>query len=294
MTSKLTYENSIKIVPLDKLYPDPEQPRKEFFEKDMKTLQTSIKDKGIMTPIVVEKMKNGKYLIVDGERRYRSAKFLGMKEVPINVITEDLNKTDRNIVRFQLQETHSQWTVMEKAQAILLLKQTLDLTTKELSQVIGIPDATVSQYLMLLDFSPKVKNILAELNMRMSYILALSSMHRVFPVEISKKYPDYVELAINKFKNGYIKTYKDYIDIRRLILAGEYKFVEKWLTNKTYTSDQAMNDSTFNLSVRIEKGIKKAKSLIRELSVIRKNKLEISEIDALILKQLKDEINQLI
>jgi ParB/RepB/Spo0J family partition protein len=276
------------------LFPDPKQPRKEFFEKDMKKLQTSIKDRGIMTPIVVEKMKDGKYLIVDGERRYRSATFLGMKEVPINIITEDLDEVDRNIVRFQLQETHSQWTVMEKAQAILLLKQALDLTTKDLSIAIGIPEATVSQYLMLLDFSPRVKSLLIEMNMRMSYILALSSMHRVFPVEISKKYPNYVELAIDKFKNGYIKAYKDYIDIRRLIIAGEYKSVEKWLTNKTYTSDQAMNDSTFNLSVRIEKGMKKAKSLTRELIVIRKNKLEISEIDTLILKQLKDEINQLV
>jgi ParB/RepB/Spo0J family partition protein len=260
----------------------------------MKKLQMSIKDRGIMTPIVVEKMKDGKYLIVDGERRYRSAKFLGMKEVPINIITEDLDDVDRNIVRFQLQETHSQWTVMEKAQAILLLKQALDLTTKDLAKAIGIPEATVSQYLMLLDFSPRVKSILIEMNMRMSYILALSSMHKVFPVEISKKYPDYVELAIDKFKNGYIKTYKDYIDIRRLILAGEYKYVEKWLTNKTYTSDQAMNDSTFNLSVRVEKAIHKAKGVIRELSVIHKNKLKISEFDILVLTKLRDEINQLI
>ena len=125
MSKKKVFAGDVKVVLITKLMPDPNQPRQDFDEAEMNKLKDSIMDKGIMTPITVEPLSNNKYLIVDGERRFRTAVALKMNEVPVNILPFKLNEFDRNIIRFQLQETHKQWTPFEKAEAMSYLKQNL-------------------------------------------------------------------------------------------------------------------------------------------------------------------------
>lgn len=129
-----------KIVPYDK------QPRKYFDEAKMGTLRNSIKKYGIKEPLTVEIQKDGTFLLVNGERRFRAAKDLGMKEVPV-VIEAESNSVQRLILMFHLQEQHEGWTPIEKAIAVSELAGEMKSTIQDISKLLGIPSSTVSDYI---------------------------------------------------------------------------------------------------------------------------------------------------
>ncbi|GAI82654.1 unnamed protein product [marine sediment metagenome] len=74
---------NVKQTQLKLIVPDPEQPRKIFKSSEMEELKNSIKEQGILTPLIIESnYKNDKYLLLDGERRYKCAKLLNIEKVP--------------------------------------------------------------------------------------------------------------------------------------------------------------------------------------------------------------------
>lgn len=75
LTAELSY------IPTDKIVPNPDQPRKEFDNEKLEELAQSIKENGVIVPLTVIK-ENGKYVLIAGERRYRAAKSVGLKELP--------------------------------------------------------------------------------------------------------------------------------------------------------------------------------------------------------------------
>lgn len=124
---------------------DAEQPRKIFAPDKLAALRKSIEKHGIMTPIIVEKDKD-KYLIVDGERRFRVATLLGLKEVPIIVI-EPQSKTDRLIQQFHIQEQHEAWTAAEKAMAVVQLADETGLDVKDIANTLSIDPRQAERYI---------------------------------------------------------------------------------------------------------------------------------------------------
>ena len=69
-------------ISIEKIQPNPNQPRQIFDEKNMEELKQSIEEKGVLQPITVKQLKNGLFEIVAGERRYRAAKAIGLKWIP--------------------------------------------------------------------------------------------------------------------------------------------------------------------------------------------------------------------
>lgn len=133
-------------IPLSKIVPDPEQPRKYFDETRMATLRQSIKDHGIISPLMLEINDDGTFLIIDGERRFRAATELKMKEVPAKIEPKN-NEVSRTIRQFHLQEMHEGWTAVEKAVAISKLSEEMGVSQKELGKIIGIHDRTIGKYI---------------------------------------------------------------------------------------------------------------------------------------------------
>ncbi len=84
----------VKEIDLEKIKPDPTQPRKHFSEESLKELASSIREKGVLEPILIRK-ENGSYVIVSGERRWRASKTAGKKTIPAIV----LNATDKREIR---------------------------------------------------------------------------------------------------------------------------------------------------------------------------------------------------
>lgn len=137
---------SYEMVPLSKVVADEDQPRKSFDASDMARLIDSIKEHGIRNPMIVEKMPTGLYLLEDGERRYRAAKELNLKEVPV-IVTEPKDSITRLITQFHLQEQHKGWTPTEKAVATLKLASEMKMDVKQMAKLLAINEHSISQYM---------------------------------------------------------------------------------------------------------------------------------------------------
>ena len=75
----------MRTLPLSKLRPNPEQPRRSFSQESLEELASSLKTHGLIQPILVEEAGDGDFLIVAGERRYPAARIAGLTEVPVIV-----------------------------------------------------------------------------------------------------------------------------------------------------------------------------------------------------------------
>lgn len=140
-----TKEKNIKYVPLDRIVPDEDQPRRLFDPSRLKDLSESIKKHGIMNPLIVEDFK-GNYLLVDGERRLKAAKMAGLKEVPVNIIPAQ-SGTDRLIQQFHVQAQHEDWTSAERAAAFLKLGKELKLSGVQLGELLNLSHAIVRHFM---------------------------------------------------------------------------------------------------------------------------------------------------
>ena len=281
----------IKEVPITCLSPDPDQPRKEFGANKLKDLAKSIKENGIMNPIVVEATnKKNEYSIVDGERRYRASKMLKLKVVPIRVLDKELSASERTVLRFQLQETHSHWSVFEKAEAMAELKQTLGVTDKELALVLGVSWRTCESYIAVLDFSPKFRQMTIDLKMPLTYLQEMARLQRRMPFSVTDKTGDYLGKIVDKYKKGYVNSTEDLRKIHRLVTAGEDEAVINYINEPECSAEKAMSMSDYMVGSQADDIVKKATKLIRDIKVAQKREVYPSPDGSDTLKRLIESI----
>ena len=137
-----------------KVKPDPNQPRKTFDPEKLGSLRKSIEKQGIISPIIVEKQKSGEYLIVDGERRYRAAQDLGLKEIPIKQL-DSMSLMERLMTQFEIQEQHENWTATEKAMALETLSEEMNTSFYEVCEMLSIPKRLAERYYSFSKLSDK-------------------------------------------------------------------------------------------------------------------------------------------
>lgn len=130
---------------IGKIEADENQPRKYFAAEKMHTLKESIKKHGIKVPVVIEPIGNGKYRLIDGERRFRAATELKLKTVPA-IIEAPKPAVDRLIEQFQIQEQHESWTPVEKANALINISRETGLSLKETMNLLNIGRDTQRRY----------------------------------------------------------------------------------------------------------------------------------------------------
>lgn len=144
---------------LTKIEPNREQPRKEFQEEQLQELADSIKQYGIIQPLLVQK-KGEMYEIVAGERRWRAAKMAGLKEVPV-VIRE---YTPRETMEIALIENvqREDLNPIEEAMAYQRLMQEFQLKQEEIAERVSKNRTTITNSMRLLNLVPEVQQMLAE------------------------------------------------------------------------------------------------------------------------------------
>lgn len=145
---------------LDKIYPNPEQPRKNFDEQALRELADSVKKHGIIMPIVVNDDNSGRYMIIAGERRFRAAKIAGLKEIPVVI----RNYSKREIKEISLIENlqREDLNPIEAAAAMKQLMVEYKLTQDELAERIGKSRPAIANTLRLLSLTPEVMQLVAE------------------------------------------------------------------------------------------------------------------------------------
>lgn len=123
-------------IALAEVIPNPEQPRKVFDEDEMQDLAASVKEHGVLVPIIVNKNENDEqYVIVAGERRYRAAKRAGLAEVPAIV----KNYSEQEMLEIALIENvqRSDLNIIEEARGYKLLMERFGYTAEELAKRMG-------------------------------------------------------------------------------------------------------------------------------------------------------------
>ena len=141
-------------IKIDKLIPNPNQPRKTFFEQTISELAESIKEHGVLSPIIV-RPAGDKYEIVAGERRYKASGEAGLKEIP--AIIKNVSNGDARIISLIENIQREDLNDIDRASALRDLKENLSLTWIELGKRLGLSRNRVIELVNLLDLPEEVK-----------------------------------------------------------------------------------------------------------------------------------------
>lgn len=146
-------------VDVNLLFPSPFQPRKDFDEEALNALVESVKEKGILQPLLVRK-KNGRFEIIAGERRWRASKLAGLQTVP--VIVKDMD--DKEVLEVALVENllRENLSAIEEAEGFQRLIDEFSHTQEALAQIVGKSRSHVANTLRLLNLPDSVKDLVRE------------------------------------------------------------------------------------------------------------------------------------
>ncbi|MDR2660523.1 MAG: ParB/RepB/Spo0J family partition protein [Lactobacillaceae bacterium] len=178
-------------IKIDQIQANPYQPRKIFDDKALNELSQSIKQDGVIQPIIVR--SNGKkFQIVSGERRFRASQLANLKEIP--AIIRDL--TDHSMMEIAIIENlqREDLNAIEEAQGINSYIKTLNLTQEQAAEKLGKSRASITNLLRLLNLPPEVQELVIEQKISMGHARALLSL-------TSQK--DINDLAKKIVQNGY-------------------------------------------------------------------------------------------
>jgi len=171
---------------IDRILPGKQQPRRVFQEDALKGLSASIKEKGVLQPIIVSRTGDGTFSLIAGERRWRASMLAGLKKIPAlvkNVASKDALEIAliENIQREDLNP-------IETAEAFNRLQQDFNMTQEELALKVGKERATVANYLRLLKLPDEIKDMLYNGALSMGHARALLSLEgRLNQIEASRK-----------------------------------------------------------------------------------------------------------
>ena len=149
-------KDRVLYVSVDKITPNVNQPRKSFDDDSLEELSASIKNQGVLQPLLVEKITDDSYVIVAGERRFRAAKIAGLSEVP--VIVKSFNEVQRIEVALIENIQRENLNAIDEAAAYQYLIQKSGLTQEEVAEKVGKKRSTVTNSLRLLQLPDQMKD----------------------------------------------------------------------------------------------------------------------------------------
>jgi len=149
--------NEVVKIDVEKIVPNPFQPRYTFNEENLNALAESIKRNGVIQPILVTKLDNGTYQLVAGERRLRASKIANISEIPAIITT--LNKEDQFEIAIIENIQREDLNVIEEAEAYKKLIDDFGHTQEELSEILGKSRSHVTNILRLLTLPNDVKDL---------------------------------------------------------------------------------------------------------------------------------------
>ncbi len=162
---------AISMVPINDIETNPFQPRKEFDDNALQELAQSIREQGIITPITVRRMPDGKYQLIAGERRFRAAQLADLSELPAYIRVA----TDGQMMEMALVENiqRENLNAMEIALSYNALIEECQLTHEQLSQRVGKDRSTITNYLRLLNLPAETQLALSSGQISMAHARAL-------------------------------------------------------------------------------------------------------------------------
>lgn len=291
----IQYEDNIQDLNIESIDANPYNPRERFNEEEEDELIDSILTKGILNPIIVYKQKSNKrYIILDGERRYRACKKLNIRKIPARVLVREPNLLENLSLMFHIHNVRQEWTEFAISLTIKRILEELGKDIEDihrndildLSKITSLSEYRINKYLRYLDYPDEVFNIFLnqEINQRkregpdpdilLEMHRPISDMKEIMP-DVLKSFPiiDIITSCIRKKELGIVKSNKEFRMIAKSLTAAKNNEIDKrslkknliqFFTKIEYSPERVFRETAENLYQY--KHIKKnSESFLKEL-----------------------------
>ena len=178
LSSKKNEAEGLVVLNLSQIEPNKQQPRHKFDQKELEELASSIKNQGLIQPIIVKKLQQDSYVIIAGERRWRAAQIAGLHE--IDCIIKDYN--DKQTFEIALIENiqRENLNVIEEAKAYKKILEDKKTNNEDIAKIAGKSPSHVSNILRLLELDQKVQDLVISGELTMGHARALIGVPNAF------------------------------------------------------------------------------------------------------------------
>jgi len=261
-----TPKDEIINIPLNELHANPYQPRKNFDEKALNELASSIREHGIFQPIIAKKSIKG-YEIIAGERRVKAAQMAGLTEIPAII----RNFNDQEMMEIALLENlqRENLNAIEEANAYKKLQEHLNITQEELAKRLGKSRSHITNMLGLLTLPIKIQEQVQNQQINMAHARILSKLE-----DVEKQMYLANKIITDKISVHELEeltkepTYVRKNKIKKQTQASEYQYLEEALSEKFGTKVKIKNK-------KIEISFINNSDLNRLLEIIKINESDI-------------------
>ena len=174
LNSSKPTSSGFQLIPVAQMRPNDDQPRKEFDQDKIQELAASIKEKGIMQPVIVKKIAENKFMLICGERRFRAAQLCGLTEIP--AVVKDIAQDDflewALIENIQRQDLNP----LEEAEAYQRLAEERMLSQEEIAKRVGKDRSSVANHMRLLRLPEEIRLYIIDGRLTAGHARALLGM----------------------------------------------------------------------------------------------------------------------
>ena len=225
-------------VPIEDIFPNPNQPRIHFNESELRELSESIQEHGVLQPLLVRKRNNG-YEIIAGERRYQASKLAGLEELPVIVREVD----DQEMLALALIENlqRSDLNPVEEAKGYRQLIDSSGMTQEALSKAVSKSRSAITNSLRLLDLPEVVQDMIFDGKLTAGHARAILAV----PYEDAR-----IKLAEKVVKEGLSVRATE--NLAPLFSVGDAPKVPRPVTPQSFKKAARALRQTFNTNVRVK------------------------------------------
>lgn len=200
----------LMLLEINRVHPNPHQPRKQFDQETLDELAESIKTQGILQPLLVEKISDDDYAIIAGERRYRAALSVGLEKVPVIVKKfSDMQRLEVSLIENIQRENLNP---IEEAKAYLFLLEQAGIRQDELAERVGKKRSTIANSIRLLQLPHEMQESLLHGEFTAGHARAILSVvnpadqqylfHKIIGEELSVRKAEKLAGDLNKGKRA--------------------------------------------------------------------------------------------
>ena len=212
--------NSIKKINISQITPNPSQPRKNFRDEELKELSSSIKNQGLIQPIIVKSIADNQFQIIAGERRWRACQLNGMHEIDCVIkYLHDINVLEAALIENIQREDLN---VIEEANAYKGLIEIKNINNENLAKLIGKSPSHVSNILRLLELDKKIQEMVVDGVLSMGHARALigvpnaiSKAKEIIEKKLSVRQVEKITSEFKKNKGKKISKDPNIIDLEK-------------------------------------------------------------------------------
>ncbi|MEI6767143.1 MAG: ParB/RepB/Spo0J family partition protein [Bacteroidota bacterium] len=312
------YKDRIQTILLSQIETNPLNPRKRFVDEESDTLIESILSKGLLNPIIVYKRKkDNKYIILDGERRFRAFQKVNFKEIACHVLENEPSELENLSLMFHIHNVREEWTDFAIAQTLIKVIdkmgksiQSLERPDKlELAKLTSLSEYKINKYLLFYDYPQGIIDKFLESENMDEPIKGmdpdiLSEMHSPIKL-IEKELPEFlkkyskeriIDACVKKKANDIIKTNRDFRLLTKSLNAMKKGNVRKEVifekleafVKELEVTPLSIFEETSETIYQVDSILKKTEILIKEVQNLNLNQVTKEE-----RKQIKEYIDKL-